>query len=229
MVISRDENGEWGAPSGILVHTLGFGFVFGADIYDVVLVLRNEQAVNAFKNPKISLGGELSVAAGPIGTGSMVDSGIEAAPCFSYIKSKGFYAGVQLDGTIVLSRIDEDARFYHYPDIKVETLLDNALPRHQIPAEVVPLWQALYRAEGRPDYMGTDQIPQGEAPSDHVLTDAEVDQLHAESMRRKEAEQGGESLDEKPAGSSGDDRHVPPPPPADEKPSEVPPPVPPRP
>ena len=77
--------------------------------------------------------------------------------------------------------------------------------------------------------MGTDQIPQGEAPSDHVLTDAEVDQLHAESMRRKEAEQGGESLDEKPAGSSGDDRHVPPPPPADEKPSEVPPPVPPRP
>lgn len=234
VVISRNENGEWGAPSGILVHTLGFGFVFGADIYDVVLVLRNEQAVNAFKNPKISLGGELSVAAGPIGTGSMVDSGIEAAPCFSYIKSKGFYAGVQLDGTIVLSRIDEDARFYHYPDIKVETLLDNTLPRHQIPAEVMPLWQALYRAEGRPDYMGTDQIPQGEAPSDHVLTDAEVDQLHAEGMRRKEAEQGGESLDEKPldekpAGLSGDDRHVPPPPPGDEKPSEVPPPVPPRP
>ena len=69
-----------GPPSGILIHTIGFGFLAGADVYDVVLILRNRRAVKAFANPKVSLGAELSVAAGPLGAGAIVDSGIEAAP-----------------------------------------------------------------------------------------------------------------------------------------------------
>jgi lipid-binding SYLF domain-containing protein len=44
----------------------------GADIYDVVLILRNRKAVNAFANPKVSIGAELTVAAGPLGAGAMV-------------------------------------------------------------------------------------------------------------------------------------------------------------
>lgn len=96
VVLSRNEKGDWGTPSGILVHTFGWGLLFGADVYDVVLVLRNQRAVDAFKNPKFSIGGELSVAAGPIGEGGMYDTGVEAAPSYSYIKSKGFYIGAQL-------------------------------------------------------------------------------------------------------------------------------------
>jgi len=88
----------WGPPSGILIHTIGFGFLAGADVYDVVLILRNRRAVKAFANPKVSLGAELSVAAGPLGAGAIVDSGIEAAPVLSYVKSKGLYGGAQVDG-----------------------------------------------------------------------------------------------------------------------------------
>lgn len=60
-MVSRLPDGSWSAPSGLLIHTLGFGFLIGLDIYDVVLVLRNQKAVDAFKKPKISIGGELSV------------------------------------------------------------------------------------------------------------------------------------------------------------------------
>ena len=91
----------WGPPSGILIHTIGFGFLAGADVYDVVLILRNRKAVRAFANPKVSLGAELSVAAGPLGGGAMVDTGIEAAPVLSYVKSKGLYGGAQVDGEFV--------------------------------------------------------------------------------------------------------------------------------
>ena len=113
VVVSRKKNGEWGAPSGILIHTLAFGFLIGIDVYDVVLVLRTERAVRAFTKPKISIGGEISVSAGPVGNGLLLDSGIEMSPAWSYTKSKGLFAGVQLDGTIILERGDENERTYH--------------------------------------------------------------------------------------------------------------------
>lgn len=220
VVVTKDENGEWGGPSGILIHTMGWGLVIGADIYDVVLILRNERAVNAFKYPKISVGGELSVAAGPVGNGAMLDSGIEAAPCLSYVKSKGLYFGLQLDGTIILTRTDENARFYNYPDIPVASLLDNKLPRHQLPRECMPLWQALCAGEGRPEHLGTDQIVDGPTPGDQVLTDEDVEALHQEAARQgntdtKEVPAGGaaplgdmkEGMSPQPSGS------IPPPPP----------------
>lgn len=173
VVLSKHENGDWGAPSGILVHTVGWGLVIGVDVYDVVLVLRTQEAVDAFKYPKVSVGGELSVAAGPVGNGAIVDSGVEASPCLSYIKSKGFYAGAQLDGSIFLARGDENARFYNYPDISINTILDNKLPRHQIPRSCKPLWQALYTGEGRPDYIGTDAIPVGDSPGSYEVASNE--------------------------------------------------------
>jgi len=77
VVLKKLENGEWSSPSGILVHTIGWGFLVGLDIYDVVLILRSDKAVKSFESPKISLGGELSVTAGPVGNGVMLDSGIE--------------------------------------------------------------------------------------------------------------------------------------------------------
>lgn len=88
----------WGLPSGILVHTIGYGLLAGIDVYDVVLILRNRKAVNAFTNPKLSLGAEISVAAGETGAGAMVDTGIEIAPVLSFVKGKGIYGGIQLDG-----------------------------------------------------------------------------------------------------------------------------------
>lgn len=187
VVLTKDEKGEWGPPSGLLVHTVGWGLVAGVDIYDVVLILRNQRAIDAFKYPKFSIGGELGVSAGPVGNGAVLDSGLEASPCFSYVKSKGLYAGVQLDGTIILTRSDENARFYNYPGIPVETLLDNKLPRHQMPRECLPLWQALCAGEGRPQHLGTDAIPDAPAPGDHTFTEEEINALQQEQEKQDPA------------------------------------------
>jgi lipid-binding SYLF domain-containing protein len=89
VVLAKLPDGSWGPPSGLLIHTIGYGFLIGIDIYDVVLIIRNERALKAFEKPKISIGGEFSVAAGPVGNGATLNSGIESAPCWSYTKSKG--------------------------------------------------------------------------------------------------------------------------------------------
>ncbi|PWN52107.1 DUF500-domain-containing protein [Violaceomyces palustris] len=187
VVISRLPDGSWGPPSGLLIHTIGWGFLIGLDIYDVVLVLRTQKAVDAFKHPKFSLGGELSVTAGPVGNGAMIDSGIEAAPCWSYVKSKGFYAGVQLDGNIILKRDDENARFYGTPGVSVSDILNGNIVSP--PAACIPLWQTIYAAEGRPQIMGTDRIPQGGTPGDLVMT--EEDMKNASAAAEAENSQAG--------------------------------------
>lgn len=107
IVIARRPDGSWGSPSGLLVHTLGFGFMIGIDVYDVILVLRTDTAVKSFTHAKVNLGGELALVAGPMGSSLMADAGYQQAPAWSYVKSKGFYAGVQLDGSIIIERQDE--------------------------------------------------------------------------------------------------------------------------
>ncbi|KAJ1030048.1 hypothetical protein NDA16_000961 [Ustilago loliicola] len=185
VVLSRLPDGSWSAPSGILIHTIGYGLLIGLDIYDVVLVLRNQKAVDAFKHPKFSLGGELSVACGPVGNGRMLDSGVEAAPCWSYLKSKGLYLGIQLDGNIVLKRDDENGRFYKSPGIKVEQILSGQITV-PAPAAVLPLWQTIYAAEGRPNVMGIDRTPEGATPGDLELTEEDMKDANRYAEQEKQ-------------------------------------------
>jgi Las17-binding protein actin regulator len=128
------------------MHTIGLGFLFGIDIYDTVLVLRTQEAVNAFAHPKVSIGAELSVAAGPLGSGGGADIGFkDKAPAWVYTKSKGFYAGIALDGTVVVERHDENARFYGQK-IRAADLIKGAVSR---PKSTDGLVAAIAMAEGR--------------------------------------------------------------------------------
>lgn len=112
-MVARLPDGTWSPPSGFLVHTLGAGFMVGLDIYDCVCVLNTEDAVRAFTKPRLSLGGEIAVVAGPVGAGASLDGALGGGkPVWSYMKSRGFYAGVQADGTVVVQRPDANAAFY---------------------------------------------------------------------------------------------------------------------
>lgn len=115
VLVARDqETGEWSPPSGILLHTYGLGFLIGVDIYDCVIVINTYAALEAFYKVRCTLGGEVSAVAGPVGAGGVLDSEVHKrqAPVWTYLKSRGFYAGVQIDGTIVIERTDENENFY---------------------------------------------------------------------------------------------------------------------
>lgn len=114
VLIARKEDGTWSPPSGILIHTLGVGFMAGIDIYDCVVVINTREALEAFSKVRVSLGGELSVVAGPVGAGGILESELlkNRKPVWSYMKSRGLYGGLQFDGTIIVERNDENARFY---------------------------------------------------------------------------------------------------------------------
>ncbi|KAA6411514.1 MAG: hypothetical protein FRX48_04794 [Lasallia pustulata] len=114
VLVARTASGEWSPPSGILLHTAGLGFLVGVDIYDCVIVINSEKALEAFTKIRCTLGGEVSAVAGPVGVGGILETEIHKrqAPLWTYLKSRGFYAGVQVDGTVVIERTDENERFY---------------------------------------------------------------------------------------------------------------------
>ncbi|KAL9053677.1 MAG: hypothetical protein Q9162_004628 [Coniocarpon cinnabarinum] len=114
ILVGKKDDGTWSQPCGIMLHTAGLGFLVGVDIYDCVLVLNTPEALAAFSRWRATVGGEISAVAGPAGIGGVLDSEVHRrqAPIFTYLKSRGFYAGVQIDGTVIIERTDENERFY---------------------------------------------------------------------------------------------------------------------
>lgn len=114
LVVARLPDGSWSAPSCIATGGVGWGLQIGADITDFVVVLNSEDALRAFSiGGNVTIGGNISAAAGPIGTGGSVQATLaHPAPMFSYSKSKGLFAGLSLEGTVLIERKDANRDFY---------------------------------------------------------------------------------------------------------------------
>lgn len=94
LVVARLPDGTWSAPSAIATAGAGFGAQIGAQLTDCVFILNNEAAVKAFSHGgNVTLGGNLSVCAGPKGRSA------EAAGGKSYVPSLlGLGVGGEYDG-----------------------------------------------------------------------------------------------------------------------------------
>ncbi|KAL2062005.1 hypothetical protein VTL71DRAFT_6271 [Oculimacula yallundae] len=174
VLIARKEDGNWGPPSGILIHTLGVGFMAGIDIYDCVIVINNRKALEAFKTMRVSLGGELSVVAGPLGAGGVLEAELiknSKKPIFSYVKSRGLYGGLQIDGTIIVERNDENAKFYG-ERLPISNILAGQVK--SIPVQTKMLMEVIKQAEGRTD---VDHVVLEQASHIPPPSDVEVEKM----------------------------------------------------
>ncbi|KAI1340543.1 hypothetical protein F5Y15DRAFT_414867 [Xylariaceae sp. FL0016] len=126
LVVARLPDGSWSPPSGFLVRSVGAGIVGGVDIYDCVCVLNTEEAVAAYAKSRVSLGGEVAVAAGPLG-GSLTDGKGDVNPVWSYTKSRGVWGGLTVDGTVIIARPDANAEFYGEA-VEVECIFRGEVP-----------------------------------------------------------------------------------------------------
>ncbi|KAF1734964.1 SH3 domain-containing protein [Beauveria bassiana] len=174
LVARQEHDGAWSPPSGIMLHTAGLGFLVGVDIYDCVLVINTRAALAAFTKIRATIGGEVSAVAGPVGVGGVLENDGRwkqaNRPVFTYLKSRGFYAGVQVDGTVVIERSDENARFYNETGIAAADILAGKVRRP--PRETRKLMETLKAAEGRVDVDDDimEQLEHELAPGDVHVT-----------------------------------------------------------
>jgi lipid-binding SYLF domain-containing protein len=110
-VVCRNEKarlGSWGAPAMMVLEGGSVGFQIGGEATDFVLLIMNEHGVNSLLHTKVKLGGDVSVAAGPVGRTAEADTdGYARAEILTYSRARGAFAGVSLEGASL--RPDEEA------------------------------------------------------------------------------------------------------------------------
>ncbi|KAI9089480.1 hypothetical protein DFS34DRAFT_639362 [Phlyctochytrium arcticum] len=166
LVIARLENGSWSAPSAIGTAGMGFGGQIGAELTDFVIILNTTSAVKAFSHGgNVTLGGNLSVAAGPIGRNAEAAGTVgNFAAIFSYSKTRGLFAGVSIEGSVIVERKDTNATFYHRK-IGAKELLSGTVPP---PPAAEELYRALNRYAGIPAPAASgSNMPASHTPHPH--------------------------------------------------------------
>ncbi|KAI1768284.1 hypothetical protein GGR53DRAFT_436120 [Hypoxylon sp. FL1150] len=172
ILIARKTDGTWSPPSGLMLQTASLRFVFGADIYDCVLVINNFTVLEAFARPRLTLGTDVSLTAGPLVALGLLENDVTWADlsdrAIAYVKSKGQNAEVKLDGTVITDRPDENERFYGMK-ISVAKILAGDI--NQSLPQTRPLTEVLKAAEGRTDYDTAlvEQLSSQPAPGDATL------------------------------------------------------------
>ncbi|KAF8535983.1 hypothetical protein BDD12DRAFT_853040 [Trichophaea hybrida] len=130
LVIARRPDGSWSAPSAIGTAGAGFGGQLGAELTDFVMILNDASAVKTFaQTGSITLGGNVSVAAGPVGRNAEASGAASlrsVAGIFSYSKTKGLFAGVSLEGSVIVERKDANSKFYGGP-VSARQLLSGSI------------------------------------------------------------------------------------------------------
>jgi lipid-binding SYLF domain-containing protein len=104
MSCRKGENfrGEWGAPTMMALEGGSFGFQIGGEATDFVLLVMNERGASGILASKVKLGGDASVAAGPVGRDASADTDVTLrAEILSYSRARGLFAGVSLEGSTI--------------------------------------------------------------------------------------------------------------------------------
>ena len=98
---------SWGAPAMMVLEGGSVGFQIGGEATDFVLLVMNDRGVHSLLSSKVKLGGDVSVAAGPVGRTAEADTDAYVrAEILTYSRARGAFAGVSLEGASL--RPDEE-------------------------------------------------------------------------------------------------------------------------
>ncbi len=128
LVLARNEKtGKWAGPAFYVLATGSVGFQAGVSVSETVSLVMTEKGLNSLLADSFQLGGDVSVAAGPIGSGAQSNL---VADFISFSKSKGIYGGLSLDGTVA-STADKWNRLYYGREVSVPEILLRESARHK--------------------------------------------------------------------------------------------------
>jgi len=118
VLLVRNPDNSWGNPVFFRLVGGSFGWLIGAQSSDVILVLKTIRSLDAIYGGKFTLGGDASVAAGPIGRNAEASTDILLrAEILSYSRSRGLFVGLSLEGAAIMTDYGATAAFYNIPGL----------------------------------------------------------------------------------------------------------------
>lgn len=130
VLLVRNPEGQWSNPSFITVGGLSFGWQFGVQTVDVVLVFTTRESIEGVTGGKLTLGADASIAVGPLGRqASGATDTTFASEVYAYSRAKGLFAGIALDGGVVAVDRKANARFYQKPGVLASEIFAPTAPQ----------------------------------------------------------------------------------------------------
>ena len=139
-LMSAKSSSGWSAPAVVKMTGGTIGWQIGVESVDLVLLVMNKGGIDQLLQDKFTIGGDLSVAAGPVGRNASAGTNAQAnAGLLAYSRAKGLFAGATLEGAALHSDNDDNEAMYGREIGVKEIVRDNA-PNTKGPA-IVATWQ----------------------------------------------------------------------------------------
>ncbi|HTW66236.1 MAG TPA: lipid-binding SYLF domain-containing protein [Bryobacteraceae bacterium] len=119
----------WSAPAAIRVEGGSFGFQIGGSETDVVMLVNSKSGARKLLESKFTLGGDASVAAGPVGRTSSAETDAQLhAEILTYSRSRGVFAGISLQGATLRPDDDWNRQMYNADLTNRQIVMGNTRP-----------------------------------------------------------------------------------------------------
>lgn len=109
LVAREGKTGEWSNPAFYTLGSVSFGLQIGGEAAEVVVLVMSQKGMDSLLTSKFKLGGDVSISLGPVGGGAKGDI---TTDFLSFSKSKGLYAGLNLDGSYIDVRDSLNKAYY---------------------------------------------------------------------------------------------------------------------
>ena len=110
VLVAKDEKtGDWSQPAFYTIGSVTFGLQIGGESSQIVVIAMSQKAIDSLLSSSFKFGGDVSVALGPVGGGAKENI---TADFISFAKSKGLYAGINLEGSVVNVRDSLNNAYY---------------------------------------------------------------------------------------------------------------------
>ena len=122
-LIKDEKTGEWSDPAFYTMGAGSFGFQFGAQASEVVLLVMSPRGIESLLSSTFKLGGDVSVAIGPVGAGIEGSTAMNlSSDLLSFARAKGLFGGISLEGAVIATR-DEWNRDYYGKEVRPADIL----------------------------------------------------------------------------------------------------------
>ncbi|MEJ2138873.1 MAG: lipid-binding SYLF domain-containing protein [Gammaproteobacteria bacterium] len=113
VLLVRRDDGSWSNPAFVSLGGGSVGLQIGAQSTDIILVFRDRRSIDNIFNGKLTLGGDASAAAGPVGRQAYAATDERlGAEIYSYSRNRGLFAGVALDGAWLAMDTKSNDEYY---------------------------------------------------------------------------------------------------------------------
>lgn len=109
LLVKDEKTGEWSYPAFYTVGSVSFGLQIGGEAAEVAMLVMTQKGIDSLLSSSVRVGGDTSISIGPVGAGAKGDV---TTDFISFAKSKGLYAGLNLEGSILTVRDGLNQGYY---------------------------------------------------------------------------------------------------------------------